>query len=156
MASVTADLLREWILSGQSAWFRLRGESMQPFLPDGSRILVTGDRGPRIRAGDLLVFDAGDHLVCHRVLGRTGHRRSPSFLTKGDAGWTPAASIPARDVIGRVSAIERNGAVKRLDTPRSRGEALARAIRLLVVARLATATYLARRLATRRRETPGR
>lgn len=126
---------------------RLSGESMEPFLPNGARILVRGDSADRIALGDLLVYDANGQLVCHRVLRRSGRRGEVSFLTRGDHGWTPPAWVPGGHVLGKVLAVERDGTVSTLDTARSRLEAAARALRSLAVGRLSTAIYLGRRLA---------
>lgn len=136
-------------MSGQSAWLRLRGESMQPTLPDGVRILVRGEPANRIAPGDLLVFDAGGGFVCHRVLRRAGRPGEWRFLTKGDHGWTIAAWVAGRDVVGRVVAVERDGAVSTLDTAWSRLDAVTRALRSRSVAGVSTAIYLGRRLAAR-------
>lgn len=149
MISTPLDLLREWILSGRSVWLHVRGESMQPFLPNGSRVLVRGAAADRIGPGDLLVYDGDGRFVCHRVLRRAGRSGELSFLTKGDHGWTLAAWISRRRVIGTVIAVERDGTVLGLETGWRRIDAAVRALRSLAVARVSVAIYLGRRLAAR-------
>jgi signal peptidase I len=131
---VCTQLLREWIEAGQPAWLPLSGGSMTPFLPSGSKVLVSQTAPRRIFCGDLVVYEVEGRMICHRVLGRRTQGFSHAFLMKGD-GWRMTDPwVCAEQVIGKVIAINRNGSVVRLDTPLRRLQAVAAAALSFVVA----------------------
>jgi signal peptidase I len=119
------QLLREWLGSGEPAWLHLTGDSMRPFLPAGVRLLVCGVAPNRIGRGDLIVFEAEDTLVCHRVLCRRVRRGARGFLTRGDAWRTPQAWIAEAHVVGNVVAVAARRGVVAIDTPQRRLQATA-------------------------------
>jgi len=135
---VYTQLLREWIDAGEPAWLPLSGESMVPFLPSGSRVLVSQTAAEQISFGNLLLYEAEGTIICHRVLRRRREGRSYAFLAKGD-GWRKTDPwISADQVIGKVIAIHRNGRLLRLDTPLRRLQAVtAAALSLIVTGSLA-------------------
>jgi signal peptidase I len=116
------SLVREQIGHG-SLWLRVTGRSMQPGLADGARVRVERARASAVRAGDVVVYEAGDRLVCHRVLWRGRRSR---WLVGGDARSGLVAWIDASAVLGRVVAI-RNSDRRRSGTPRAPVSSRARA-----------------------------
>ena len=130
--SVCTQLLREWINAGKPAWLPLSGESMVPFLPGGSKILVSQTTAGQIRLGNLLLFEVEGRIICHRVLRRRGQGASYTFLTKGDGRRATDPWVCAEQVIGKVTAINRNGSIVRLNTPLRRLQAVAAAALSLV------------------------
>ena len=89
------------------------GTSMLPLMPDGSRITVTACAAAALRPGDIILFDTGQTLITHRVLRV---RRGPTLriYEKGD-NRTAGTWIDGAQVIGRVTALERNSRTIRLD-----------------------------------------
>lgn len=144
--AVGAAAFTGWIGGGHPAWLVVRGNSMLPRLPAGSRVLVAPTDSRDIRPGDLIVHRDEESLVCHRVL-----TRSPgdpvAFEVKGDAWGVPATRVPADSVVGRVVAIERNGA---LLSPASRHATLI----ALAIGRLGAACIVLRRRWRRSRHRP--
>jgi signal peptidase I len=138
-----ADILRDWLADGESVRLPVRGTSMHPTIDSGASIVVRACRVSAMRVGDIVVYESGDRVVCHRLLRR---RRTPDgwrVLTGGDAVRLPGAWVPASALIGRVTAIEAHGRRRRLDDRRERLRALvaaAGAWTLLLVRRLARAT----------------
>lgn len=125
--TVGVRLVREWVASGGCAWLSLRGDSMCPFLPNGSRLQVEYVAPDHITMGDLLVYEVDEALICHRVLRRRARGADYTFLTKGDGHRTLEAWIGAAQVLGRVVAVERRGRELRLQRPGRRLHAMAAA-----------------------------
>jgi hypothetical protein len=88
--------------------FRARGWSMAPFIRDGDVISVSPFRGDLPEAGEVVAFVRPDvgNLVVHRVVGRRG----TASLIQGDgvAEYSDGI-IPAENLLGRVTQVERNG-----------------------------------------------
>ena len=126
--TVSTQLLREWIEAGEPAWLPVTGHSMAPFLPGGSKVLVTRTPPGLIGRGDLVVYEDEGRMICHRVLWRRPQGSNHAFLTKGD-GWRMMDPwVSATQIIGKVVAINRNGSISRLDTPLRRLGAVVAAV----------------------------
>jgi hypothetical protein len=112
------------------------GTSMGDAVPPGSRIEVRTTCWDEIRAGDLLLFEVGGELFCHRLLRK--HRRVCTL--KGDALAFCDPPVPFEHVLGRVTHIVlESGTLVSLDEPAAR----------LAAHRAASGEYL--RLCLRRR-----
>ncbi|HYL79852.1 MAG TPA: S26 family signal peptidase [Candidatus Acidoferrum sp.] len=127
------QLLREWVVAREPAWLPLNGRSMAPFLPGGSKILVSRTAAGQIGWGDLLVYGVEGRLVCHRVLRRRGKGGRHLFLTKGDGRRTIESWVAEEQVLGRVLRVEREGRLVDLNTPIRRLQAVAIAAASLVI-----------------------
>lgn len=92
------------------------GQSMHPFIKDGSQVMIAPVCATEIRIGDIVAFvnDHGDNnnnnrtLVCHRVVGRLWRNGELFLREKGDNGRR-LTIIPAKEVLGKVISIERDG-----------------------------------------------
>jgi len=82
---------------------RVMSFSMEPMLQAQDR-LELGPADP-LQVGDLVLFRWGSHFVCHRLASIDDDRLS----TKGDACTGPPQQILRSDVLGRVTAIVRQG-----------------------------------------------
>lgn len=102
---------------------------MSPLLEPGDRIHVRRARAGEIRRGDIILYTqrkiTGHQLKVHRVLLLQQTPRGPVFWTKGDHEWKPDSPVPFFSVIGVVVGRERNGALKLLQTPWARAQAVA-------------------------------
>ncbi len=88
---------------------RVASWSMAPTLQKGDRLeLGSADA---LQAGDIVVFRQDRLLICHRIEQIERQR----VYTRGDANDGPPEQISARDVVGRVTAILRDG--RRLAVP---------------------------------------
>ena len=121
------DAVREWVAAGQAAWLPIRGASMEPAIPDGSRLLVVARPASAIGPGALVVFEREGRLVCHRVLGRHRPAGERVFLVKGDARPRFDPWVPETHVLAEVIAIEHDGHRLDLTAPRRRARARAAA-----------------------------
>lgn len=88
------------------------GQSMHPFIKDGSQVMIAPVCATEIRIGDIIAFvdDNGDNrtLVCHRVVGRLWRNGELFLREKGDNGRR-LTIVPAKEVLGKVISIERDG-----------------------------------------------
>ncbi|MGD8397543.1 MAG: signal peptidase I [Anaerolineae bacterium] len=87
----------------------LRGRSMWPTIPAGSLVRVEPINGSSVQRGDILVWQRKGVFVAHRVVDIKSDDASSHLLLKGDNCPVADAPVSREAIIGRVSAIERNG-----------------------------------------------
>jgi hypothetical protein len=100
------ELLRAVLARGVPFRFQAPGFSMWPFIKDGDAITVAPLSGGLPGQGSVVTFlrpDTGK-LVVHRVVGR----RDDIFLIRGDNA-EEVDLIPAANILGRVTKVERDG-----------------------------------------------
>ena len=107
------EALAALLESGQPQWVTLSGGSMRPLLEPGAGVeLVPARSAPdgsaAVRAGDLVVFDGGGALVCHRVVGVDRSSGGIALLEKGDAFWRVGRVAPG-EILARVRRIRVGG-----------------------------------------------
>jgi hypothetical protein len=107
-------------------WLRFRGGSMAPTLRDGDLIRVRQVAPDALAFGDIVVFEAAQASVVHRLL-RAPFLRT-SLLTKGDNASRPDRPFAPDRLVGKVCTVRR-GAV-RLDLDRGGWRWRSRAIGL--------------------------
>lgn len=105
-APVIIELLEAVHEKGASFRFQARGYSMTPAIRDGDIITVAPLKNIKIGRGDVLAFrhPSRPHMLVHRVL-----RKKSRYFIKGDN--TPEADgwIPAENILGIVTRVERQG-----------------------------------------------
>ena len=102
---------------GASIRFRAKGFSMRPFIQDGDLITVSPLQNFPVKAGDVVLYKtADDRAIVHRVIQKTRIDSKAAFSIKGDATFGQPEEVDKKMVLGRVTAIERNGLKRRLDT----------------------------------------
>ena len=102
------SLLEAVLARGVPFRFRARGWSMAPFIRDGDVITVSPFRGARPGIGEVVAFTrpGEGNLVVHRIVARQG----ADLLVQGDSVPECADGIiPAENLRGRVSRVERDG-----------------------------------------------
>ena len=93
-------LLRTLLVErGEGAWVICGSSSMVPTFGPGARLRVVPAATPR--TGDVVLFDAGDSVVTHRVLARVPWGSDAWLLHGGDAGWG-AGLTRESSILGRV------------------------------------------------------
>lgn len=126
LVELSAEILR----SGRAVRFRARGDSMRPLVRDGDVLTVHPADAGSIRLGDLvLITDGHGRALVHRVIRRTAGREGLRFTVQGDRVSRPDGVIPAAQVHGRVTAIERAGVRIDVNRPGLRLLGLAAALR---------------------------
>jgi len=105
--AVIVELLRAVLDRGAPFRFEAPGFSMSPFVRDGDAITVSplSDAAPRL--GDVVAFIRPEtgKLVVHRVVGK----QDGAFLIQGDNAEETDGPVPAANVLGRATRVERNG-----------------------------------------------
>jgi hypothetical protein len=90
---------------------------MRPFIQDGDLITVCPLRDSPIRVGDVVLYKtADDQAIVHRVIRKTRIDGRIAFFIKGDATFGQPEEVDTERILGRVTAIERNGLKRKLDT----------------------------------------
>ncbi len=97
----------------------VRGASMLPTIPSGSRIRIAfADRDGEWE-NQVVAFLAGTTVVVHRVVHES--RRRGLRVTRGDANRVPDRPIDRAHLIGPVTGIRANGAWEGVPAVRTRG-----------------------------------
>lgn len=95
--AVHGTVLQEVMIPRVASW------SMIPTFRKGDRLEL--GRAEALRAGDIIVYRQARLFVCHRIQRIEG----PHLYLKGDASAGPPEQISALDVVGRVTALLRDG-----------------------------------------------
>jgi signal peptidase I len=78
-------------------------DSMRPLLRAGDWIFVEAVTPPALGLGDIIVVQRGAELITHRVVAQD----EQGWRTHGDNTRVLDSVVPAEEIVGRVSAIER-------------------------------------------------
>ena len=82
---------------------RFEGHSMWPTLWPGDTLAVTAIAGD-LRRGDIVLFLAGDRLLCHRIVGYTPEGR---WRTRGDSMRREDPPVAPGEVVAKVESVAR-------------------------------------------------
>lgn len=102
---------------GRNLSFKVVSGSMRPMIEVGDVVKVSRTEPSGVRIGDIVAFKDGQNVVVHRVIGKTWANQQFSFRHRGDSGAS-SVRIPAQNLIGRVTVIEKEGHEIRLDSRR--------------------------------------
>jgi len=98
-------LLRTLLVErSEATWVVCGGSSMLPTFGPGARLRVEPVGAPRV--GEVVLVDAGDSVLTHRVLARIPWGSDAWILHGGDAGWG-AGLVRQSSVLGRVQSPRR-------------------------------------------------
>lgn len=104
-----AGLLRAVLEKERSFRFRVKGCSMDPFLKDGDMVTVSPLFGNRPDIGEVVAFvhSRMKRLVIHRIVSVS----DGIYVTKGDNTPEEDGAIAEKDILGRVTKVEKRGIV---------------------------------------------
>ncbi len=105
---VRVDLLREILARFGRARLRVQGSSMLPALRPGSVVEIVRAAPATLRPGDVVLFQRGDRLFCHRLQGSVPGNGS-QLRTRGDFLSCDDPPVPASAVLGRVAVLPGRG-----------------------------------------------
>src|SRR5882724_205333 len=106
-ASMLAVELADDILRQHgSARIRVQGTSMLPSLRPGDEIEVQSASAHEIQIGDVIAYRRAGRLFVHRVIKKNSPRE---LVTRGDTLPQPDAPVSESEVLGLVSAVQRDG-----------------------------------------------
>jgi signal peptidase I len=89
--------------------FRAEGLSMYPAIRHGELITVGPVDCDQVVRGDVLLCRHSTQVLAHRVVATAGYGSERVLQLRGDAKQGCDAPVAARDVIGRVLSVRRNG-----------------------------------------------
>ncbi len=107
-----AELICETLRTQGHAQFRVHGVSMRPLLCGGDMLTVQRTEMLHVRRGDVVVFARAGGMFAHRVI----ENQEQVLITKGDAFPEADKPVTSDELLGRVTAVERNGRRTALDT----------------------------------------
>jgi len=113
---LTFDMLKEIIERDVEVPLKTAGLSMRPAIYDGEWVAVRRVATSEVGAGDIVIYQAGNVFVAHRVIRRREQAGQVFFAVKGDAQLA-AEEIAAERVVARVVALERGSRRIDLDRP---------------------------------------
>jgi signal peptidase I len=122
----------EKMRSQGTAYLRVSGGSMVPWIRPGDFVFIRRYEFPRISAGDVIVFQRSGLVVVHRairhIVGSRYGNTADLLITKGDASDGEDAPVSAAEYLGRATRIHRGRRHIDLEsfTQKSLGRILAR------------------------------
>jgi hypothetical protein len=141
-SNLLLDLTAELLSRGTTVRFRPSGRSMYPSIREGELITVEPVQPSDVELGDIILYrvdrdrptqssvlspQSSSGLIAHRVIG-TERKQGAStqssvlsphhFLLRGDASLSCDKPVEARQILGRVASVEREGrAINLAGTP---------------------------------------
>ena len=110
MTSLLWELIYELLVARKSLRLRLRGGSMYPAICDNDIAYIQPVYPKAIRPGMIVLYMVDKRPIVHRILrqresgGIREYLICPELARGGD--W-----IPAENILGKVTAVERNGRI---------------------------------------------
>lgn len=103
--NVALDLLRQSGQAGTATRLSVTGTSMLPLLQPGDALWLQSIDPAALRPGDLLLVRQNGVLLTHRLIVVRPER----WQTKGDNNRLADPPVTARQIVGRIVAVERGG-----------------------------------------------
>ncbi len=120
-----AEIVTQALVRRGRTVVRVFGRSMYPTLKNGMRVEVQPVEYDELRVGDIVVFNSGNGIICHRLLKKSNRL----CHLKGDTNLHSDHPVIWAQVIGKVTRIvDDNWRIFQLDTLsfRRKGALLAR------------------------------
>lgn len=141
--SIFIDAIRDMREDGTFR-FRARGASMWPVINDGDVLVVKKTGANEARPGDIVVGEVDGKITAHRLVEKTVNNGVHTLRTQGDAlPWADDA-LSASDLLGVVTAVEKQNSKIRLDSEAAKISSamflLVNRIKRLVVTRVSGAS----------------
>ncbi len=110
------ELCEALLRRGNSAQFRVNGQSMSPNILDGDDVVVAPTSVAELRSSDVILAENSDGLRVHRVNSRDSC--SGEMQIRSDTGLH--LDPPASRIFGKVVLMRRGGREQKLDTVQTR------------------------------------
>jgi hypothetical protein len=118
------DIVSECLRAGHLVRFRAPGSSMHPTIRSGDTLLIAPIDPAALHRGDIILYASASRILAHRVIaiirrpgtGAAGAQPACSgveFVLKGDGCPEPDPPVGGDRVLGKITAVERNG--RRID-----------------------------------------
>jgi len=100
--------------------FKVLGGTRRRYARIGDIIVASvKEAEPRkaVKKGDVVFYSTDENkAIVHRIIKKYKNNGTTTFLIKGDASFGLPERVDIRNILGKVTAIERKGWKKRLDT----------------------------------------
>src|SRR5579863_3621740 len=106
--ALKCDLAAEVLGSSGTLRLRAAGRSMLPVVWPGDTLLIVPTAAGAVAEGDVVLFRRAHQFFAHRVM-RAENAGDSTILTRGDALPYPDPPVTAKDLLGKVSFIVRDG-----------------------------------------------
>ena len=107
-SNLLLDLTTELLSQGATVRFRPSGRSMYPSIREGELITVEPVRASDVKLADIVLYRSERGPIAHRVV-EIASRDARIFRLRGDASLSCDQPVAGRQILGRVTAVERNG-----------------------------------------------
>lgn len=95
---------------------RIGGTAMKPVIDDGDVVTVEPVNAQNVRTGDIVLYQSlRDTALIHRIVKLEQRAAGRFIVTRGDACATCDVPVPIHHIMGRISAINRDG--EQIDLP---------------------------------------
>src|SRR5581483_7939029 len=117
LAPSVDELVNERLSLGTMLTMTVATQSMRPTLIPGDRIVLARVDPVNAQLGEIVVVKRGNAWVAHRLIER---QKGGMFVTKGDNTLNADPAMSQERVQSVVHAIQRNGRMRELNSPRAR------------------------------------
>ncbi len=106
-SEVLPGLVKEILSKGAECRFQAKGHSMSPFIKDGDIVTISPLTHPSPGLGDVVAFNRPENekLIIHRVV----EKRNNKYYVRGDNVPEADGLVQAKDILGYVNKVERDG-----------------------------------------------
>ena len=118
--SLAMDMLNEVIERDEDIPLKTFGLSMTPTIHGGEWVIVRKVSGEKIRIGDVVIYQAGNVFVAHRVIRKREQDDKVYFTVKGDAHLEAEGEIAEEEIVAKVVALQKMDERIDMDRPRWR------------------------------------
>ena len=108
-SKVFLDVATDVLWSGYRMRFRAGGSSMWPTIRPGEAITVEPATATEIKLKDIVLYRTGRGVIGHRVVRIANRNGEIVLLARGDADQGAGEPVAAKQLLGKVVAVERDG-----------------------------------------------
>jgi len=101
--------LLDLLLTSKKVRFTIEGTSMYPTLRAGDVVEIEPPSQETLKKGDLVIFQKQKRLICHRLVDLFEEDGETWIKTKGDTVEESDTPLALRQILGKVTRIERDG-----------------------------------------------
>jgi hypothetical protein len=110
-------LANKLLENGNMVRFRAHGRSMLPFIKDGDILTIAPINSDNLKKYDIVFYRKPDKkLAAHRIISKSKKNESILFHIRGDGYVGGTEKIPATDIMGVITKVERNNTKIKLNS----------------------------------------
>ena len=118
--SLAMDMLNEVIERDEDVPLKTFGLSMAPTIYGGEWVVVRRVNAEKVGMGDVVIYQAGNVFVAHRVIRKRERDGKAYFTVKGDAHLEAEGEIAEGEIVAKVVSLQKKDKRIDLDRPRWR------------------------------------